>query len=202
MESVTLSKPAEDRPFDVTKCIICQDRSDDKTMSTDNGRKRIREASDIRNDNVSKRLKLIEGDEFVYHMTNKCYKRYTMKSVLDRLGKKNLAQLPDPSSSQLNKVDDRSSRGHAVRSPPNTETTATTLRDVNCIICDKKSYKQQYTKYRISESARASSLLAATNFFQDTIFTRTCDLQDPHSVFGADLYYHNECMTKYLYKFE
>lgn len=62
-------------------------------------------------------------------------------------------------------------------------------------------------KYRISESPRASSFLAATNFFQDTVFTRTSRTSlkkggDPHSLFGADVYYHNECMTKYLYKFE
>ena len=143
MDSVTLSKTAEDSPFDVSKCIICQEHTADKTVSTDDGRKRIREASDIHNDNVSKRLKVIEGDEFVYHMTNECYKKYTMKSVRDRLGKKNLAQLPDPSSSQINEAD---RRGHAVRSPPNTEPTATALRDVNCIICGNKSYKQQYKK--------------------------------------------------------
>lgn len=85
MESVTLTRPARDSPFDAKKCIICQDCSDDKTVSTDNGRKRIREASDIRNDSVSKRLKMVEGDDFVYHMTNQCYKQYTMKPTLDRL---------------------------------------------------------------------------------------------------------------------
>ena len=57
-------------------------------------------------------------------------------------------------------------------------------------------------KCRISESNRALSFLAATNFFQDSVFTRTCDLQDPHSVFGADLYYHRECMTKYMYQYD
>ena len=36
----------------------------------------------LRNDNVSKRLKLVEGDGFVYHMTNQCYKKYTMKPTL------------------------------------------------------------------------------------------------------------------------
>ena len=49
--------------------------------------------------------------------------------------------------------------------------------------------------YRICESSRASSFLAAVNFFQDIVFNRTCDLQDPCSVFKADIYYHNECIT-------
>ena len=130
MESVRLSKPTNDSPFDASKCIICQDHTDDKTVSTDNGRKRIREASDIRCDNVSKRLKVIEGDGFVYHMTNKCYKQYTMKTNLDRLTKKDVAPIPSSSA------DNRSSRGRAIRHPPNAETTRTLLRDVNCIILD------------------------------------------------------------------
>ena len=62
-----------------------------------------------------------------------------------------------------------------------------------------------YTMYRICESSRASSFLAAVNFFQDIVFNRTCDLQDPCSVFKADIYYHNEydeCMTKYMYEYD
>ena len=202
MESVTLVKSSQDLCYDATKCIICQKVGDDKTASTSNGCKRIREASGIHNDHVSKRLKLVEGDGFCYHVTNECYKKYTMKTVLDRITKKNLVQGQDSSFSQQNKTEGRSSRSQAVRHRPNADTTATGLRVVNCIICDNKSYKQLYTKCRISESNRAMSFLAATNFFQDSVFDRTCDLQDPHSVFGADLYYHNECMTKYMYKYE
>ena len=56
--------------------------------------------------------------------------------------------------------------------------------------------------YRICESSRASSFLAAVNFFQDIVFNRICDLQDPCSVFKADIYYHNECMTKYMYEYD
>lgn len=82
MESVTLSKQAIESSFDAGKCIICQENSEDKTVSENKGRKRIREASEIRN--VSKRLKLVQGDYFVYHMTNQCYKKYTMKPTLER----------------------------------------------------------------------------------------------------------------------
>ena len=76
------------------------------------------------------------------------------------------------------------------------------MRNLNCIICDNKSHKGHYTKYRISESDRAKAFLAATNYFQDAVYPRTYDLQDENSVFGVDLYYHSICMKKYLKRFE
>lgn len=84
MESVILSKPTADSQFDDKKCIMCQNTTHDKTVSTDNGRKRVQEASEVRNDHVTKRLKLVKGNNFVYHMTNKCYREYTNKSNLAR----------------------------------------------------------------------------------------------------------------------
>eukprot|EP00918_Siedleckia_nematoides_P108296 GHVU01236350.1.p1 GENE.GHVU01236350.1~~GHVU01236350.1.p1 ORF type:complete len:407 (-),score=39.87 GHVU01236350.1:38-1258(-) len=203
MDCVQLSgQSSEDVLFDATKCIICQKDTSGKTISTKNGCKRIYESSEVRNDYVSKRLKLVEEDTFVYHMTNICYKSYTMKTDLDRLQKKTSTECQDPSVSEENARENRSSRCETVRYPPKTELTVTELYNVNCIICDSKSHKKEYTKYRICESGRASSFLAAASFFQDAVFTRTCDLQDTYAVFGADLFYHRDCMTKYLYKYE
>ena len=84
MESVNLTQPTPDSQFDAKKCIMCQNTTHVKTGSKDRGRKRVREASEIRNDHVTKRLKLVEGDDFVYHMTNECYKEYTNKGILER----------------------------------------------------------------------------------------------------------------------
>ena len=63
----------------VEKCIICQTTTSDPVISNTNGRKRIRDAADIRKDSVTKRLKLLGDHEehFVYHMTNDCHKKYT-----------------------------------------------------------------------------------------------------------------------------
>ena len=62
------------------KCIICQvDNPSTPLRSTENGRKRILDAAEIREDIVEKRLKLLKGEEFVYHMNNPCYKTYTLK---------------------------------------------------------------------------------------------------------------------------
>ena len=190
---------SKDTSFDPTKCIICQRTSDEKVLSNPNGRKRIREASEVRNDVISERLKQIKDDGFVYHMNNDCYKLYTMDSDLRSLKRKSSKNSHEPFSSDNGGVsEEKLPRYQAVRNPPKTAMTATTLRDVSCIICDKKSHKKNYNKYRICESNRASSFLTATAFLQDSVFTRTCDLQDPPAVFGADLYYHKDCMTTYL----
>jgi hypothetical protein len=65
MESATLLKSSKYISFDVIKCIICLKARDDKVVSMSNGCKRIQEDSDIHNDHVSKRLKLIEEDHFL-----------------------------------------------------------------------------------------------------------------------------------------
>jgi len=193
MESVELSQSSKEASFDVTKCVICQKSTKVKAVSTSNGCKRIREASAIHNDHVSKLLKLVEGDGFIYHVTNQCYKKYTMKSVLSRMKNRDILNeqqtTQEPALSQDSTSQNRTTRSQSIgRPPPNPEITAKSVRDMKCIICDNKCYKQVYTKYRISESNRAALFLAATNFFQDAVFTRTCDLQDSHSVFGADIY--------------
>jgi len=46
---------------------------------TDNGPKRVREATEIRNDVGHKRLKLLSGVSFVYNVTYEFYKSYTLK---------------------------------------------------------------------------------------------------------------------------
>ncbi len=75
--------------LDVNKCIICQETSKQQCTSSDHGRKRVREAADVREDHVLKRLKTLEDDvPFVYHVSNACYKSYTHKLNLDNILKK------------------------------------------------------------------------------------------------------------------
>ena len=60
-----------------------------------------------------------------------------------------------------------------------------------------------YTKkIKISETDRAKKFLEANIFIQDDVYSSTCDLQDEHSVFGADLFRHKLCTKKYLAKFD
>ena len=54
--------------------------------STENGRKRVREADSIVDNSGSQLLRLIGNEEsFVYHMTNQCYRKYALHKSLDRI---------------------------------------------------------------------------------------------------------------------
>ena len=35
----------------------------------------------------------------------------------------------------------------------------------------------------------------------DDVFTRICDLEDPNSIFAADLFYHKNCFPYYIAKY-
>ena len=101
--------------FDRTKCVICQEPTQGKLISTPNGCKRIREASDIRNDSVTKRLKLMpaESDFFYYHVSNQCYKKYTK-------AKMRIIQEGGKSQKESGSPHGVATRAHsAARSPPN-----------------------------------------------------------------------------------
>ena len=71
-------------PFEASKCIICQKSKGCSVTSTANGRTKVIEAASIRKDILLECLNCIEQN-FVYHMDNKCYKRYVMKKIFDKL---------------------------------------------------------------------------------------------------------------------
>lgn len=179
---------------DKTICIICQTSTSECTLGYENGRKRIHEAAEIRDDVVTKRLKIIDKEDFVYHMNNTCYKTYTMKSHLDRIIASRTSELSTDRKPQ------RAGRSSiAARPHPTPESE---IYQKKCVVCGFVKHKGDYEKYRISESHRAMKFLEATVFMQDDVYTRTCDLQDIQAVFGADLYCHKPCIKNYLLKYE
>ena len=104
MESVNLSELYDDDSFDITKCIICQKSTGVKTSSTTNGRKRICEYSEIHNDLVLKRIRLMNSEDFVYHMTNDCYRRYTLPAAINTKKKKLSPEVHEVRNSRSNPV--------------------------------------------------------------------------------------------------
>ena len=77
----------------------------------------ILDASNIRNDVMTKRIKLLNvSDNFLYHVSNKCYKTYTNQSKLNRISKKSM-QVQEWDSDIPDKVCDRFSRFETLRNP-------------------------------------------------------------------------------------
>ena len=92
--------PLKRRPSetDFQRCIICQQITNCVVTSTENGRERILQAANIRQDIVHERLLQGNTAHFVYHMNNDCYKKYTLKKTLDRISDKKLSQGSTPGS--------------------------------------------------------------------------------------------------------
>lgn len=188
---------ASERPdaadeVDLERCIVCQDEEPGKLTSTSNGRKRIKDAAAIRKDVVTKRLRLIQDDDdFVYHMTNECYKKYTMQKTLDKIA--------ESSGTSEQAEEDSSLYNYRRLSTPRSQIDPKcNPKKLTCVICGHVKHSGSKTKFRISETDSATKFLQATVYLQDEVYVRTCDLQDVNSVFGADLYYHEHCMKQYI----
>ena len=198
MEGINLSSPRQNsRPFEISKCIFCQE--DGNLVSTENGRENVRAASFHRDDKITRILNEIGDRTFYYHVSNRCYKNYTNKSNLEgtKRKRKEECETNDPTPAESRK----SSRGEG-RAPPSTDEAPSSIYyKQKCIICNNYSYKKVDKKFRISEESRGKAFLKASIFFQDSVFTRTFDLQDEHAVYGADLYYHKNCIQNYLHAY-
>ena len=147
--------------------MICQQISPEKRITTRNGCKRIRAASDIRNDCVSKRMKLMADESnFVYHVSNECYKTYTDANLLRRIHKREKMHETSQSSEKADISFGVAIRSHcAERSPPNPADARSVKHSMKCIICDRMSHKREYAKYRISETNRARPQLSSRMTF-------------------------------------
>lgn len=194
--------PAPAESPSVEKCIICQTTTSDPTISNANGRKRIREAADIRKDIVTKRIKLLGDHEenFVYHMTNDCYKKYTLRKTLNTVIAKSKISDQTSSAESANEPELRRVRSQGISRPP--PSPRCDIYSHKCVICSHVKHLNVYEKFRICETDRAKKFLEATVFLQDYVYSRTCDLQDEHSVFGADLFCHKLCIRNYIAKFD
>ena len=198
MSGIPLKKPKvlTDDSVDLSKCIICQKTTEEKTASTENGRKSMRNAADLRRDEVYNRLQCLkEEDVFVYHVNNVCYKKYTLKKTLDTLSRGENWESMKNESQEKRKT--RSLTTH--RAAPNDDTV---IYKKKCVICNFIKHNGVYQKYRICEHASAEKFLEATIHFQDDVYERTCDLQDVGSVFGSDIFYHGNCLRGYIVKYE
>ena len=67
-------------------CIICQKKKKGvKVNSTLNVHSKVIDAANTHKNNVLSRLSLSECSSFVYHVTNECYKGYTLSKMLEQI---------------------------------------------------------------------------------------------------------------------
>lgn len=203
-----LAKPTQSQSGDLvnlSKCIVCQKQSAVKVTSTDIGRKRLQDASVVRDDEVTKRIRSLPPDAaFVYHSDNKCYKTYTMEKTLASLRARHPPEIDSVSSVESNETSNtmhianlRSSKSQ--RPEPSCCIPPSKLK---CIVCGKQKYGEESTKYRLSEEKAANKFLAAVFHFQDDVFHRVSDLDSKEKVFAADLFYHHICLARYIGKYD
>ena len=71
---------------------------------------------------------------------------------------------------------------------------------LKCFISGQFADKDDRQKYRVSEGPRTKKLIEAARPLMDYMYNRICDLEDPNSIFAADLFYHKNCFPDYIFK--
>ena len=70
--------------------------------------------------------------------------------------------------------------------------------ETKCVICNKIGYKGDKFKSQILSRDRAGRFLEAVRANKDDVFTRVADLDTADTLIAADIFYHKQCMRKYL----
>ena len=150
--------------------------------------------ANIRNDNFTKRIKIIRNTGFSYHMTNECYKKYTLQEGLYKV-----------QTGQVEESRKESDVGYNYQKSSLLGPSHLMIPVSHHILYVVTGHLKQLgtkEKFCIAETDWAAKVLEATVNLQDEINICTCDLQGIHAVFGAGLCYHNNCMRQYMWKYE
>ena len=144
--------PSPRLPVDIEKCIICQmDQPHLNTTSSETGRERIVQAASIRKDVVYDRLKQVDNSKIFYHVSNACYKQYTLKKTLDRLRLADCSHPESPDQHGSSNSDSRSMRSSTASRDPACKPDDVDIFSQKCVICGNAKHNNDYSKYRISE---------------------------------------------------
>lgn len=138
MDAIKLFRVLKDSVIDFKPdkkpCIICN-KSDNSVLSTGNGREKIREAANMRNDVVTNRLNsLCKEAVFYYHMNNACYKQYChKKSILTLQRAKERLENEKESTSQSTEEESPRKSGRRRARHHSPQAGVTSNRDHLCI---------------------------------------------------------------------
>lgn len=84
MDRISLKRQKRDPvKLNLSKCIICEKDSNQQLSSTDQRRKQILEAAELRQDDVTKRLKDVDVEQIKYHVDNAATKPTHLRRLLN-----------------------------------------------------------------------------------------------------------------------
>jgi len=116
--------------IDIKKCITCPIDTNESTCSNAQARMKILEAVEaarIRNDLVARRLQQVDHELFVYHVSNKWCKSYTLKTTLTKLDEK--SSKATESQREMNR-----SKSHLLAEQPQPSTDIS-ASEMICTVC-------------------------------------------------------------------
>ena len=187
-------------PPNPAKCIICQKdgKKCEPLQGGETGRKRVRDAANLKHDVVQKRLSILGSDcEFKYHNTFACYKQYTDKRNLTSFIDEHTDE--DYQMTETNDLDIMEESIHHIstrscntaRPGPSTNTDSIYIE---CTICGRDRIqvngKRIREKFRICQEESALKFLDAIKLRNDDVAVRCVDLDTTDKVFAADIYCH------------
>ena len=62
-------------------------------------------------------------------------------------------------------------------------------------------HKGDHQRHKVLEDPWTEELMETAKFLMDDVYARICDLEEPNSIFAADLFYHTNCFPGYIFKY-
>ena len=95
------------------------------------------------------RLQQVDNSKTVYHFSNECYKQYTLKKTLDRIGLAGCSrpESPDPSTQQgSSNSDSRSRRSSTASRDPACKSDGVDIFSQKCVIYGNDKHNNDYSE--------------------------------------------------------
>ena len=80
--------------------------------------------------------------------------------------------------------------------------TPASPKEKPCVICNQMKCQGDAKRYWIRDLAPAKKLIKVANFNKDSVHTRIVYLKTTGDVFAEDIMHHNNCLNKYIKRFQ
>ena len=171
---------------------------DASTPSTSTGRNTLFQCARNKDDEVYERIISTDSEKkFLYHSGNLCYKPYILVK-------------PDPKQTTVEGIDDDDDASteteccsweRKLRSPDTLREAASSKRnpsDMKCVICNQVTKNKVRKKFRLEWDSRTDNFVAVAKKRLDDVYGRIADCINAKRIWGADIYYHGNCMRGYV----